>query len=98
MRWPHGIDIVDCCSSCRLRTTSFFCNFSAATLQRFDEIKFASAFPSGALLFVEGQAPRGIFVLCQGRVKQSICSRKGKRFILKIAESGEVLGLSAAVS
>ena len=50
MRSPHGIDIVDCCSSCRLRTTSFFCNFSTATLQHFDHITFASAFPSGAVL------------------------------------------------
>ena len=50
------------------------------------------------MLFVEGQAPRGIFVLCKGRVKLSICASDGKTLILKIAEAGEVLGLSAAVS
>ena len=50
------------------------------------------------MLFVEGQAPRGIFVLCKGRVKLSICSTDGKTLILKIAEAGEVLGLSASVS
>ena len=50
------------------------------------------------MLFVEGQSPRGIFVLCKGRVKLSICSTDGKTLILKIAEPGEVLGLSASVS
>lgn len=50
------------------------------------------------MLFVEGQAPRGIFVLCKGQVKLSICATDGKTLIAKIAEPGEVLGLSATVS
>ena len=37
-------------------------------------------------------------MLCKGRVKLSICSTDGKTLILKIAEPGEVLGLSATVS
>ena len=37
-------------------------------------------------------------MLCQGRVKLSTCSRDGKVIILRVAEAGEVLGLSAAVS
>jgi CRP/FNR family transcriptional regulator len=98
MRSPYGLDIVDCCSSCKVRTPSFFCSFGTVAIQHFGQIKFASGFPSGAVLFVEEQAPRGIFVLCQGRVKQSICSREGKTLILKIAEPGEALGLSATIS
>jgi CRP/FNR family transcriptional regulator len=54
--------------------------------------------PAGAILFVEGQIPRGIFVLCSGRVKLSTASREGKVLILKFAEAGEELGLSAAIS
>jgi hypothetical protein len=69
-----------------------------ATLQSFEAIKFTSTYPKGAVLFVEGQAPHGIFVLCKGRVKLSICSTDGKPLILKIAEPAEVLGLSATVS
>ena len=46
----------------------------------------------------KARTPRGIFVLCKGRVKLSICSTDGKTLILKIAEPGEVLGLSATVS
>jgi CRP/FNR family transcriptional regulator len=42
-------------------------------LQTFETIEYAIAYPKGAVLFVEGQAPRGIFVLCKGRVELSIC-------------------------
>jgi len=54
--------------------------------------------PAEALLFVEGQTPRGIFILCSGNVKLSTTSKEGKVLILKQAEPGEVLGLSAVIS
>ena len=47
---------------------------------------------------MEGQTPRGVFVLCSGKVKLSTTSKEGKVLILKQAEAGEVLGLSAAIS
>ncbi len=53
---------------------------------------------SFATQFVEGQVPRGVFILCKGRVKLSVCSSDGRTLILRIAEPGEVLGLSAIVS
>ncbi len=81
-----------------MRVAHIFCDLPAAALQTFETIKYATAYPKGAVLFVEGQAPRGIFVLCRGRVKLSICASDGKTLILKIAEAGEVLGLSATVS
>jgi CRP/FNR family transcriptional regulator len=42
--------------------------------------------------------PRGLFILCSGKVKLSTTSRDGKVLILKTAEAGEALGLSAAIS
>ncbi len=98
MLTPYGLDIIENCLSCKMRAERIFCDLPAAALQTFETIKFATAYPKGAVLFVEGQAPRGIFVLCKGRVKLSICSSDGKTLILKIAEPGEVLGLSANVS
>jgi len=81
-----------------MRTERLFCDLPGAALQAFEAIKYATAYPKGAVLFVEGQAPRGIFVLCKGRVKMSICATDGKTLIVRIAEPGEVLGLSATVS
>jgi CRP/FNR family transcriptional regulator len=62
-----------------------------------ESIKYSSLYPKGAMLFVEGQSPRGVFVLCTGRVKLSTCSSDGKT-LMRIAEPGDVIGLSAAVS
>jgi CRP/FNR family cyclic AMP-dependent transcriptional regulator len=95
---PYGLEIVESCLTCKLRAERIFCDLPNSALQAFENIKYATAYPKGAVLFVEGQSPRGIFVLCKGRVKMSICSTDGKTLILKIAEPGEVLGLSATVS
>ncbi len=94
----YGMNIVESCATCRLRGQRAFCSLSAATLGSLDKLKYTTAYPKRAVLFVEGQEPRGLFVLCQGRVKLSICASDGKTLILRIAEAGEVLGLGAAVS
>jgi CRP/FNR family transcriptional regulator, cyclic AMP receptor protein len=95
---PYGMEIVESCVTCKLRADRIFCNLPATALQTFEDIKFSTAYPSGALLFVEGQLPRGIFVLCKGSVKLSINSPSGRTMIVKLAEPGEVLGLSATIS
>jgi CRP/FNR family transcriptional regulator len=50
------------------------------------------------MLFIEGQLSRGVFVLCNGKVKLSTTSREGKTIITKISDSGDVLGLNAVIS
>jgi CRP/FNR family transcriptional regulator len=75
-----------------------FCDLPAEALRSFDSIKLVQQFPRGETLFQEGRLPRGIFVLCEGRVKLSICSESGKRLMLRVAGPGEVLGLSATMS
>jgi len=95
---PYGLDIIESCLTCKTRTERLFCDLPVGALQAFETIKYATAYPKGAVLFVEGQAPRGTFVLCRGRVKLSICATDGKTLIVRIGEPGEVLGLSATVS
>ncbi len=95
---PYGLPVVDNCLTCRLRNSNFSCALSKGSLEGLDRIKHASAYPQGAVVFVEGQVPRGVYVLCQGRVKLMATNRDGKTFILKIAQPGEILGLHAAVS
>ena len=95
---PYGLPIIENCLICNLRSERFFCDLPRTALAAFEKIKYSSAVPAGAVLFVEGQAPRGMYVLCRGRVKLSTTSREGKTLILRIAEPGEVLGLHASVS
>jgi CRP/FNR family transcriptional regulator len=92
------MEIVESCLTCKLRADRIFCDLPATALHAFESIKYATAYPQGAVLFVEGQMPRGIFVLCKGSVKLSINSPNGRTMIVKLAEPGEVLGLSATIS
>lgn len=98
MSSPYGLQITENCLICKLRHSGFFCDLPKASLEDLEKIKYASAYPQGAILFVEGQGPRGVYIICSGRVKLSTTSRDGKTLILRIAEGGEVLGLHAAVS
>jgi CRP/FNR family transcriptional regulator, cyclic AMP receptor protein len=98
MSTPYGIQITENCLLCKLRHSGFFCDLPKGSLEELEKVKYASAYPQGAVLFVEGQAPRGVYIVCSGRVKISTTSREGKTLILRIAQAGEVLGLHATVS
>jgi CRP/FNR family transcriptional regulator, cyclic AMP receptor protein len=98
MRTPYGLNILDNCVTCPKRGEHLFCNLSLSAGQRLNEIKSTAVYPKGAMLFIEGQQPRGVFVLCMGKVKLSTSSRDGKTIITKISEPGDILGLNAVVS
>lgn len=98
MKAPYGLDIIDDCTACTNRNDQFFCGFSHSVLQALNQVSHKSTLPAGAILFVEGQAPRGMFIVCSGKVNLSTTSREGKILILKTASPGEVLGLSASIS
>jgi CRP/FNR family transcriptional regulator, cyclic AMP receptor protein len=98
MPGSHGFQVIDACANCKLRGNSFFCQLTQPALRDLDSIKYTSTYPQGAVLFVETQAARGIYVICSGQVKLSVSSSEGKTLILRIAKPGEVLGLTAALA
>jgi CRP/FNR family transcriptional regulator len=95
---PYGLEIIESCISCRLRADHIFCDLPGPALQAFEKVKYTATYPEGAVLFVENQEPRGIFVICRGNVKLSASAANGKTMIVKIAAAGEVLGLAACLS
>ncbi len=98
MRGPYGFEISENCQTCKLKKTSFFCQLSPKTVKDLNAIKSTSVYPKGAILFLEKQDSRGIFMLCEGEVKLSIGSSDGKTLILRIAKPGEILGLMSSLS
>jgi CRP/FNR family transcriptional regulator, cyclic AMP receptor protein len=98
MRGPYGFEASESCQTCKLRSEGFFCQLTPPTLKDFEAVKSTATYPAGAILFLEKQDPRGVFVLCQGAVKLSISSSGGKTLILRIARPGEILGLMAVMS
>lgn len=98
MNTPYGLEIIENCVTCKLRKDKWFCGLSSDVLKSFSDSSHLSTYPGGAVLFVEGQMPRGGLVLCSGKVKLSTTSRDGEVLILKMATPGEALGLSAVIS
>ena len=98
MKAPYGFEIIESCVSCPHREERLFCNLPPAAVQALSAITSPAAYPKTAMLFVEGQSPRGVFILCGGRVKLSTSSADGKSLIVRIADPGEVLGLPATVT
>ena len=98
MKSPYGLNILDNCVTCPVREQHLFCNLSPSAVQRLNDITSPAVYPRSAMLFIEGQLGRGVFVLCTGKAKLSTTSREGKTLITKISEHGDVLGLNATIS
>ena len=98
MHAPYGMELTEDCKTCPMRKDAFFCHLQSSALQAFSKVKFTTTYPGDAVLFVEGQESRGVYLLCKGRVKLTMNSSDGKTLIVGICEPGEVLGLNAAVS
>ena len=98
MRAPYGLEIIESCLTCPLREERLFCDLPPQAVQGLEAISSSATYPKGAILFVEAQDPRGVFVLCNGRVKLSTSSADGRSLILRIAEPGEIIGLPGTIS
>ena len=51
----------------------------------------------GKVLFAEGEPVRGVYILRTGRAAVSMSSSEGRVVILRMAQAGDVLGLSSAL-
>ena len=100
MRAPYGLNVIDNCLICPVRESIYSLHefTTLPAVQRLNEIKSTAVYPKSTMLFIEGQQPRGVFVLCAGKAKLSTSSTEGKTIITKIAEAGDVLGLNATIS
>ena len=74
------------------------CDSPISEVRGLDNLKLSEYYPRGSVLFVEGQQPQGVYVLCEGRAKVSIASADGKTLILRIAQAGDLLGINATLT
>ncbi|HZD30397.1 MAG TPA: Crp/Fnr family transcriptional regulator [Candidatus Angelobacter sp.] len=94
----HGSrEWVEDCLACKHCPEGFFCHLPKPAMVAFQRLKSTLAYPAGATVFVEGQACRGIYVLCKGRVKLYTTSSQGQTLIIKVAQPGDVLGLNVSI-
>ncbi len=94
---PYNLEMSDNCANCRLRGRGYYCQLPGEELRGLAAISYSTVYPENSVLFVEGQMPRGVYILCRGRAKLSMVSSEGKTLILHISEPGEILGLSSCL-
>jgi len=94
---PYNLSIEESCTNCSLRPARPFCNMKPDAVEGLQQVRFSGVYPKGSLLFVEGEQPRGVFILCSGRAKLTTSSTEGRTLIVKIAGPGEILGASATI-
>jgi CRP/FNR family transcriptional regulator len=63
-----------------------------------DRVARSRIYPRGAVVFREGSAAHGVYVLSSGRAKISISSADGKKIIIRIAKGDDILGLYAGLT
>ena len=64
MNTPYGLELIDSCMTCKFAKEKWFCHLSMETKRYLAGNSHMSSYPGGAVLFVEGQAPRGVYALC----------------------------------
>src|SRR5271154_3673930 len=73
-------------------------DFPPSLVDALEREAITTTYPTGAVLFAEAQAPRGVFIVRRGRVKLSICASDGRTLILRMVSSGCLLGVAAVIS
>jgi len=95
---PYNLVVIESCFGCVMREEGIFCRLPHASLTQLNSLRITAFYPRGAVLFVQGESPRGLFILCSGHAKLSSNSKDGQSITLRHVEAGEVLGLSNLVS
>ena len=95
---PYGLPVLEDVREFGLGENSFFSGLSEQTIEALNDIQHTTSYPEGAIVLMEGQASRGVYIVCQGRVKLMTTNDEGKTLIVKIVNPGEVLGLQAVVT
>ena len=95
---PYGLKVIKNCLLCVMKEEGLFCRLPETALQDLNSCRQNSFYPPGAVLFVEGGSPDGLFILCSGEAKLVAGSKEGRNIILRVVEPGEVLGLSSVTS
>lgn len=98
IRAPYNLGPAESCHVCAKRGGAFFCDLTENALEQLDRVSYVTTYPPAAVLFVERQVPRGVYILCKGQAKLSVVAEDGRTLIIKISGPGELMGASACLS
>jgi CRP/FNR family transcriptional regulator len=74
-----------------------FGDLSPALARELETVSLTNHYPAGAVLFSEGQAPRGIYFVQRGLVKMSVCASAGRTILLCLARHAVARNASSPI-
>jgi CRP/FNR family transcriptional regulator len=95
---PFNLPVLESCYDCANRENGMICKLPVAAVRELNAIRQNAFYPRGVVLYTEGEQPSGVHILCSGQVRLTAGSQNGGEVILRIAERGEILGLSNTIS
>jgi len=82
----------------RVEGPGFIAGLSRQSTEALAKASSRMTFDAGELVYTEGEVAEGAFIVLRGKVKLVANSSDGKALILRIAQPGEIIALSAALS
>lgn len=99
MALNHGLDQIGSCPSCRIRSKDLFQKESAPRVcEMLSAALRGQVIAEGARLFRQGQPAQGLFFIDEGRVKLTQTGVGGRQGLVKVARSGDLIGLGITLS
>lgn len=86
------------CQNCLSRKDSLFSSFCDADADALNDHKSCNYYKKNQPLFIEGNTPRGVFCVNEGKVKIFARGEEGKEQIIHISKAGEIVGFRAMFS
>ena len=86
------------CGVCKQRGSCFFSILKTESFDEFKRARIANVYKKRQIVFYEGHAAHGIYIVCSGRVKIYKTDNKGHQLTTRIVYPGDLLGYPALLS
>jgi len=94
---PNNLNVLDC-ADCPSLGDSIFCNLKKEVLKYISKSKDETLYKKGQIVFNEGVRPLGLHCVATGRVKVYKLGVDGKDQIVRVANSGDIIGYRSLLS
>jgi CRP/FNR family cyclic AMP-dependent transcriptional regulator len=94
----YGLPLADLGPAHKPKIDSFFSNLSDTSIRAMDEIRHIVSYSNDTIIFLEGDAAHGVYLLYEGCANVFTANLDGKTLVLKTALPGDVLGLNSVLT
>ncbi|HEX2787613.1 MAG TPA: Crp/Fnr family transcriptional regulator [Ignavibacteria bacterium] len=86
------------CDKCFSNHDNVFCKLTHEQIKEMDHEKTCTIYPKNTNVFNEGNMPFGLYCINRGKIKVFQSKRGGKKYIIRLAKEGDILGYRALIS